>query len=174
MAAWREREAQARDVPRNRILRDEALLEIAAHPPADAEHLEHIRGLSSGYAQSRAGKSLLAAISEATNAPAPELLPAPLKPRREPSPAALDLLKTLLRLRSAEYRVAPRLVADLAELERLACGESEGLAVLHGWRADVFGRDAVALCEGRLAIALRHGEAVVLEAPSREKPVRIN
>jgi ribonuclease D len=167
IAAWREREAQARDVPRNRVLRDETVLEIAAHPPADAEHLEYIRGLPSGYAQSRAGKSLLAAVAEAMNAPAPEPLPSSPRCRREPSPAALDLLKTLLRIRSAEYRVAPRLVADLVELERLACGEAEGLSVLHGWRADVFGRDAVALCEGRLAIALRSGEAVVLEPPGQ-------
>jgi ribonuclease D len=170
IAAWREREAQSRDVPRNRILRDETLLEIAAHPPGDAEHLEHIRGLPNGYAQSRTGKALIAAVAEAATAPPPEPLPSAPHHRREPSPAALDLLKTLLRLRATEFRVAPRLVADLSDLERLACGETEGLGVLHGWRAEVFGRDAMALCEGRLAIALRGGEAVVLEIPQRHMP----
>lgn len=167
VAAWREREAQSRDIPRNRVLRDETLLEIAAHPPLDAEHLEHIRGLPNGYAQSRAGKALLAAINESLTAPPPELAPAGPRLRREPSPAALDLLKTLLRLRATEFRVAPRLVADIADLERLASGETEGIAALHGWRGNVFGHDALALCAGRLAISLDNGEAVILETPKR-------
>lgn len=167
IAAWREREAQNRDVPRNRILRDETLLEIAAHPPADAEQLEHIRGLPNGYAQSRAGKALMVAMSEAMTAPPPHPLPPEPRYRRDPSPAALDLLKTLLRLRASQYRVAPRLVADNADLEKLASGEADDVAALHGWRAELFGRDAVALCEGKLAIALKDGEAVVLETPGQ-------
>ena len=165
VAGWREREAQSRDVPRNRIIRDETLLEIAAHPPGDAEQLEHIRGLPNGYGQSRAGKALLSAISESLTAPAPQPMPFEPRSRREPSPAVLDLLKTLLRLRATEFRVAPRLVADLNDLERLACGETDDIPALHGWRAEVFGRDALALCEGRLAIALKHGEAVVFPMP---------
>lgn len=162
LAAWREREAQSRDLPRNRILRDETLLEIAAHPPGGPEQLEHIRGLPNGYAQSRAGKALVAAVAEAMTAPPPEPLPSMPRYRREPSAAALDLLKTLLRIRATEFRVAPRLVADVSDLERLASGETNGVAAVHGWRAEVFGRDAVALCEGRLAIALDRGEAVVI------------
>jgi ribonuclease D len=165
VAAWREREAQSRDVPRNRILRDETLLEIAAHPPSGAEQLEHIRGLPNGYAQSRGGKALMVAVAEAMTAVPPEPLLFEPRNRREPSPAVLDLLKTLLRLRATQYRVAPRLVADIADLEKLACGVPNDVPALHGWRAEVFGRDAVALCEGRLAISLRDGEAVVLEIP---------
>lgn len=167
LAAWREREAQSRDVPRNRVLRDETLLEIAAHPPLDSQQLEHIRGLPNGYAQSRSGKALLGAVNESLTAPPPDPLPSVPRPRREPSPAALDLLKTLLRLRATEFRVAPRLVADIGDLERLACGETKGVAALHGWRANVFGRDAVALCEGRLAISLHDGDAIVLDTPKR-------
>ncbi len=90
---------------------------------------------------------------------------------REPSAAALDLLKTLLRLRAHQYRVAPRLVAGSDDLERLAAGDDEGVAALHGWRAEVFGNDAVALREGRLAIALENGEAVVIE-PGAERRAR--
>ena len=164
VAAWREREAQTRDLPRNRILRDETLLEVAAHPPTGPEQLEHIRGLPNGYAQSRAGKALIAAVGEAMTAPPPEPLPVAPRYRREPSAAALDLLKTLLRLRATEFRVAPKLVADSGDLERLASGETGGVAAVHGWRAEVFGRDAIALCEGRLAIALDHGDAVVIPA----------
>lgn len=165
IAEWREREAQTRDIPRNRVIRDETLLEIAAHPPQDSEQLDHIRGLPNGYAQSRAGKALLVAVQESLSAPGPEPLPAGPRFKREPSPAALDLLKTLLRLRASEFRVAPRLVADIDDLEHIACGEFDGVAALHGWRAEVFGNDAVALCEGRLAVGLRDGEAVVFSTP---------
>jgi ribonuclease D len=172
VAAWREREAQARDVPRNRILKDEAVLEIAAHPPPDAEHLSQIRALPNGYANSRAGKALIATIAEAMTATPPEGMPGPERRGRgpEPSQAALDLLKTLLRLRATQFRVAARLVADTEDLERLASGDDEGVRALHGWRAEVFGRDAVALRDGRLAIALQGGEAVVIETGFEKKP----
>jgi ribonuclease D len=170
VAAWREREAQERDVPRNRILKDEALLEIAAHPPPDAEHLGQIRALPNGYANSRAGKALIAAVKEALAGPPPEGMTPPERRRGpEASPAALDLLKTLLRLRATQYRVAPRLVAGSTDLERLAAGDDEGVAALHGWRAEVFGRDAVALREGRLALALERGDAVVIETAPEKK-----
>jgi ribonuclease D len=170
VAAWREREAQARDVPRNRILKDEALLEIAAHPPTSAEALSEIRAVPSGYAQSRNGKAIVAAVKEGLDAKLPERMPAPQRQRMaDPAPAALDLLRTLLRLKAYQYRVAPRLVADTEDLERLAVGDDEGVAALHGWRAEVFGRDAVALREGRLAIALEHGEATVIEIATQAR-----
>jgi ribonuclease D len=174
VAAWREREAQTRDVPRNRILKDEALLEIASHPPPDAEHLSQIRALPNGYANSRAGKALMAALKDAlAGPPPPEFMVPPERRARgsEPAPAALDLLKTLLRMRATQYRVAPRLVASTDDLERLASGENDGgVPALHGWRAEIFGNDAVALREGRLAIALDNGEAVVIETGVEKKP----
>jgi ribonuclease D len=171
VAAWREREAQTRDVPRNRILKDEALLEIAAHPPPDAEHLGQIRAIPNGYANSRAGKALIGVVKEALAGPPPEGMSIPERRARtrEPSPAALDLLKTLLRLRATQYQVAPRLVAVTEDLERLAAGDDEGVPALHGWRAEVFGRDAVALRDGRMAIALENGEAVVIEMAVEKK-----
>jgi ribonuclease D len=164
IAAWREREAQTRDQPRNRILKDEALLEIAAHPPETAEALEHNRAVPKGFAASRLGKTLLEEIARGRESPPPDGI-APERPRRkkEPSPSAIDLLKTLLRLRAEIAGVAPRLIADSEDIERLAAHEDDGIAALHGWRADVFGNDARALREGKLALALEHGEAVVVE-----------
>jgi len=164
VAAWREREAQTRDVPRNRVLKDEVLLEIASSPPEDAEALERIRGVPKGFAASRMGKSLLDAIAEGKDAAPPDV-PEPLRNRRrrEPSAAAVDLLKTLLRLRAEEAGVAPRLIANTDDIERLASGEDDGVAALSGWRNEVFGKDAVALRRGSLAIALEKGEAVVVE-----------
>jgi ribonuclease D len=170
VAAWREREAQSRDVPRNRILKDEALLEIAAHPPMTAEALSEIRAIPIGYAHSRAGKAIVAAVKEGLEGKLPEHMPPPERPRMgEPSPAVLDLLKTLLRLKAHQFRVAPRLVADSEDLERLAIGDDEDVAALHGWRAEVFGSDAIALREGRLAIALEDGEAVVIETGTERR-----
>jgi len=164
LAAWREREAQARDIPRGRVLKDEALSEIAAHPPENAEALERIRAVPKGFANSKLGKGLMEALAEGQKAPPPEM-PAgePRRRFREPSPAVVDLLKTLLRLRAETAGVAPRLIANADDIERLAAGEEDGIAALTGWRAEVFGKDAAALKRGELAIALENGEAVVVE-----------
>ena len=168
LAAWREREAQARDIPRGRVLKDEALSEIAAHPPETPEALERIRAVPKGFANSRLGKGLTEAIGEGLHAPPPQgaLDENKQRRRREPSPAVVDLLKTLLRLRAEAANVAPRLIANAEDIERLAANEDDGVAALHGWRNDVFGKDAVALRKGDLAIALENGEAVVVELES--------
>jgi ribonuclease D len=164
IAAWRETEAQTRDVPRNRIIRDEALLEIAAHPPDSAEGLERIRAVPKGFAASRAGKALLEAIAAGLQAPPPKPLDLGRTRRnREPSPSAIDLLKTLLRLRAEDAKVAARLIASSDDIERIAAFEDEGVPALHGWRAEVFGNDAIAFREGRLGLALEKGEAAIVE-----------
>jgi ribonuclease D len=173
IAAWREREAQSRDVPRSRVLKDEALLEIAAHPPHDAESLGHIRAVPNGYANSRSGKALLDIVKEALDGPLPEFEMAHERRRgREASPAVLDLLKTLLRLRANQSGVAPRLIANAEDLERLAAGDDDGVAALHGWRAEIFGEDAINLREGSLGLAVEDGEAVVIETSDRKERVK--
>jgi ribonuclease D len=110
------------------------------------------------------GKSLLEAIEAGKTAAPPDGIE-PERPRRkrEPSPSAIDLLKTLLRLRAEEAGVAPRLIANAEDIERLAAHEDEDVSALHGWRAKVFGDDARALRDGKLAIALEKGDAVVVE-----------
>jgi ribonuclease D len=165
LAAWREREAQARDIPRGRVLKDEALTEIAAHPPETGEALERIRAVPKGFANSRMGKGLMEAIAASATGQAPEgaVGESRQRRRREPSPSVVDLLKTLLRLRAESAHVAPRLIANAEDIERLAAGEDDGLAALHGWRLDVFGKDAIALLKGHLAIAVENGEATVVE-----------
>jgi ribonuclease D len=164
IAEWREIEAQTRDQPRNRILKDEALLEIASHPPDKADGLDHIRAVPKGFAASRMGKALMEAIEAGSKSPPPDGIE-PERPRRkrEPSQATVDLMKTLLRLRAEASGVAPRLIADTDDIEKLAAHEDDGVAALHGWRAEVFGNDARALRDGNLAIALEDGEAVLIE-----------
>ena len=165
LAAWREREAQVRDIPRGRVLKDEALTEIAAHPPESGEALERIRAVPKGFANSKLGKGLMEAIAVGQTAEPPEGAATENRERRrrEPSPAVVDLLKTLLRLRAEQAGVAPRLIANADDIERLAANEDDGVAALSGWRNEVFGKDAVAMRKGDLAIALENGEAVVVE-----------
>jgi ribonuclease D len=170
LAAWREKEAQTRNIPRGRVLKDEALTEIAAHPPETAEALDRIRAVPKGFANSRLGKSLMEAVEAGRNALPPDgAAQAPQRRRREPSPAAIDLLKTLLRLRAEAANVAPRLIANAEDIEKLAAFEDEGVAALQGWRAELFGNDARALRRGDLAIALENGEAVVVELEEEAK-----
>jgi ribonuclease D len=166
IAAWREREAQTRDVPRNRIIKDEALLEMAAHPPENAAGIEHIRTVPKGFGASRLGKALLEEIANSRTAEPPAGIE-PERPRRkrEPAASAVDLLKALLRQRAEAADVAPRLIADSEDIEKLAAHEDDGVAALHGWRAEVFGNDAVALRNGKLALALKDGQAVLFELP---------
>lgn len=166
IAAWREREAQSRDLPRNRILKDEAVLEIAAHPPETAAELEHIRTVPKGFAASRLGKGLLEEIANSSTAEPPAGIE-PERPRRkrEPAASAVDLLKALLRQRAEAAGVAPRLIADSEDIEKLAAHEDDGVAALHGWRAEVFGNDAVAFRDGKLALALKDGQAVLMKLP---------
>ena len=170
LAAWREREAQARDIPRGRVLKDEALTEIAAHPPESPEALERIRAVPKGFANSKLGKGLMDAIAAGAGAAPPEgaVTENKQRRRREPSPAVVDLLKTLLRLRAEAAGVAPRLIANAEDIEKLAAGEDEDVGALHGWRNEVFGADAIAMRRGDLAIALENGEAVVVELENDE------
>jgi len=170
IAAWREEEAQGRDLPRNRIIKDEALLEIAAHPPDTAQALEHIRAVPKGFAASRMGKGLMAAIAKGREAEAPPGWQAErTRRRREPSPSAVDLLKTLLRQRAEAAGVAARLIADSEDIEKIAAHEDDDVLALHGWRAEVFGNDARALRDGRLGLALHDGDAVLVNLGEKKK-----
>ncbi len=163
LAAWREEEAQSRDVPRNRILRDEALLEIIAHPPKRPKDLDRVRGVGQGFHASRAGRALWRRLEEVEALPEDRLPKVEKRHgRRPPTPPAVDLLKLLLKVRADEADVATRLVAGSDDLERLARGErGEDIKPLHGWRFEVFGRDALALLEGHLAFTAREGRIAI-------------
>ena len=154
-AAWREREAQRVNVPRQRLVRDESLLEIAATMPADAAALARARGVSEGFARGKSGTGLIAALAEAkelADADLPEL------PRdragAQPSPALVALLRVLLAAKAEEHHVAPKLLAGSEDLDRIASGEDQGIAALEGWRREVFGQDALALRAGKLAVGV--------------------
>ena len=154
VAAWRELEAQAADIPRQRMVRDESLLEIAAVQPVTVDGLARIRGVSRGFAEGRSGEGLLAAVRLAQDLPESELPRAPRKPDgQKPSAAVVAMLRVLLAAKCEENHVAPKLVASGEELDRLALGDTEG-AVLQGWRWAVFGEDALALMRGDVSLSV--------------------
>jgi ribonuclease D len=154
IAAWREREAQRANIPRGRMLKDESLLELAATAPTDAIGLARVRGISKGFADGKQGASLLAAMAEARAMPESELpSPAAEKHGSRPSPALVALLKVLLAASCEAHDVAPRLVASSDDLDRIAVGEAD-VPALSGWRLRVFGEQAQALRDGKLALGV--------------------
>ncbi|WP_137678992.1 ribonuclease D [Aurantiacibacter suaedae] len=158
LAAWRETEAQGKDIPRGRIIRDETLADIASHPPKKQADLAKVRGLSQAWAENDIGKRLMKVLAGAEPLPSDEL------PERAGRGAPLgkegalvaDLLKLLLKIRCREIDVASRLLTRSDEMEALAAGIRK-LPVLEGWRYEVFGRDALELVEGKLAFAVEKG-----------------
>jgi ribonuclease D len=160
LAAWRETEARGKNIPRGRIVKDDTLNELAAHPPKNQDDLGRVRGLSAGWRNNDIGGRLIAAIAGATPLAAEEL------PDREPrrpgltKDAALvsDLLKLLLKIRAKEAGVAARLIARADDIEALAAGVRDGLKILDGWRFEEFGKDALDLVEGRLGFAIVNGK----------------
>ncbi|CAA9504969.1 MAG: Ribonuclease D [uncultured Sphingomonas sp.] len=166
LAAWRESEARGKNLPRGRIIKDDTLSELAGHPPKSQDGLGQVRGLSPGWRTNDIGARLMQALAGSQPLGPDEL------PDREPrrpgltKDAALvsDLLKLLLKIRAKEAGVAPKLIARSDELESLAAGVREGLAILSGWRFEEFGRDALDLVEGRLAFATENGKLKMTRA----------
>ncbi|MGE5721366.1 MAG: ribonuclease D, partial [Sphingomonadales bacterium] len=170
LAAWRELEARSKNLPRGRIMKDETLADIAAHPPAHQEGLARVRGLSPAWKNNDIGARMMEALEAAHPLPASEL-----PPREDRQPGlgkegalVADLLKLLLKIRSRESNVAARLIARSEELELLAAGRRQGLSILQGWRYEEFGRDALDLVEGRLAFAIRDGKLAMTRTETVE------
>ncbi len=155
VAAWREKEAQRVNIPRQRLIKDEALLEIAATAPANAEALARVRGVTRGFAEGRSGTALLEVLAASRRVPDADL-PAQMQSRdsARPSAALVSLLKVLLAAKSEQHHVAPRLVASSEDIDRLALEEAPDVPSLHGWRREVFGTDALLLKQGQVALGV--------------------
>ena len=164
VAAWREREAQCRDVPRNRVLRDEQIQDIAAHAPRDQQTLARTRGLGADFARGRLGEGVLTAVETALALPKNERPQPPDKPDLPSGMGPLiELLKVLLKTKCEEHGVAQKLVATTAELERIAADDRAAVAALGGWRKEVFGDAALALKHGKLALAAEGRKVKLIE-----------
>lgn len=160
LARWREIEAQGKDLPRGRIVKDETLADLAGHPPRKQADLAKVRGLSAAWASNDIGGRLMAALDDAQPLSAAEMPP---RDDRKPGlgkdgALVADLLKLLLKIRARDIDVAPKLLARSEDLEALAAGQRDGLTMLEGWRYDQFGHDALDLVEGRLGFAVKNGK----------------
>src|SRR5437762_2983014 len=167
VAAWREAAAQQRDLPRGRIMRDEAVLEIAAHAPKTIEGLARTRSLGKGVAEGKLGRDILEAVAQGLADPDPP----PAIPGKAEAPPGIgpliELLRVLLKQRCEDFQVAQKLVASADDLEAIAADDNAPVRALSGWRRDVFGNDALALKHGRLALTAGNNKIELVPLPER-------
>jgi ribonuclease D len=160
VAAWREKEAQSRDVPRSRVLKDDAVGDIATHAPTTLERLASLRSLPKGFDRSKWGADIVAAVQRGL-ARDVSTLPKIEKPRNNANGGAIvELLKVLLRMTSERHAVASKVIATVDDLEQIAADDHADVAALRGWRREMFGEAALALKHGRLALAIERGRVV--------------
>ncbi len=163
VAAWREREAQSRDVPRGRVLKDDTLGDIAVQAPTTMEKLATLRSLPRGFERSKWGEAILEAVARGL-ARDPKSLPRIERSRGAVNGAAtVELLKVLLRMTAERHAVAAKVIATVDDLERIAADDAADVAALRGWRRELFGEKALALKRGLLALAVENGRVVPVE-----------
>lgn len=163
IAAWREREAQTRDVPRGRVLKDDVVGEIAIQAPTTIEKLSHLRSLPKGFERSRWGEAIIEAVKRGLERD-PKTLPRIEKFRGAVNGGAtVELLKVLLRMTSERHGVAAKVVATVEDLERIAADDDANVPALKGWRRELFGEKALALKHGKLSLAIENGRVVSAE-----------
>ena len=163
VAAWREREAQSRDVPRARVLKDDVIGDIAVQAPTTIEKLKSLRSLPKGFERSRWGEAIIAAVKRGLERD-PKTLP--IQTRIPPAPngaATVELLKVLLRMISERHHVAAKVIATVEDLERIADDDNANVQALRGWRRELFGEKALALKRGKLALAIERGRVATIE-----------
>lgn len=162
LAEWREIEAQRRDVPRGRLIRDDTLIDLAGSNPKSAADFRKIRGFPGGET-GKLVKPVLGVLSSAAETPKEEYprLDRPEK-RDKPPQALIELLRVLLKHVTEEYEVAPRLIASADDLEKLALDDKAAIPALSGWRYEIFGQMALELKQGRLALSVTDGKTRVL------------
>jgi len=163
VAAWREREAQTRDVPRGRVLKDDVIGDLVIQTPATLEQLSHLRSLPKGFEKSQWGQAVVDAVNRGL-ARDPKALPRIERFRPAPNGAAtVELLKVLLRMTSERHGVAAKVIATVDDLERIAADDDADVPALKGWRRELFGEKALALKQGRLALAVERGRVVSID-----------
>jgi ribonuclease D len=164
VAAWREREAQTRDVPRSRVLKDDTIGDIAVQAPTTPERLAGLRSLPKGFERSKWGEAILDAVKRGIERD-PKALPKLERPRAAPNGSAtVELLKVLLRMTAERHGVAAKVIATVDDLDRIAADDAADVGALKGWRRELFGESALALKHGQLALSILKGRVVTKEA----------
>lgn len=161
LAAWRERECQSRDVPRSRVLKDDTLIDIVQRAPRSTEALGELRSVPGGFERSRSGAEVVAAVERGLAIDIRTLPPLDKERGRGGNGAILDLLKVLLKAVAESERVAPKILANVDDLEAIASDDNADVPALKGWRREVFGEKALGLKAGRLALRIDRGRVVL-------------
>jgi ribonuclease D len=165
VAAWREREAQTRDVPRSRVLKDDVLGDLATHHPVTIEKLGHLRSLPKGFERSRWGADIVDAVKRGLERD-PKTLPRLERHRgAQNGGATVELLKVLLRMTAESHGVAAKVIATIDDLDRIAADDDADVPALKGWRRELFGEKALRLKHGQLALAVEKGRVVAVDKP---------
>jgi len=171
LAAWRERVAQEQDQSRPRILKDEALNDVAVQAPQSTQELSRLRTINEGFARSARGQDVIAAVARGQERDLDEV---PEIKRGQPMPpeaqAVAELLRVLLKAVAARHDVAARLIATSEDLERIAMDDEADVHALHGWRRELFGEQALALKAGRLALGVENGQVTTFSTETRNYP----
>jgi ribonuclease D len=163
VAAWREREAQTRDVPRGRVLKDDVVGDLAVQAPTTIERLGNLRSLPKGFERSKWGEAIIEAVKRGL-ARDVKTLPKIERPKGAPNgQATVELLKVLLRMTAERHGVAAKVIATMDDLDRIAADDDADVPALSGWRRELFGEKALALKHGRLALAVEHNRVVAVE-----------
>ncbi|PPD43284.1 MAG: ribonuclease D [Methylocystis sp.] len=162
LAAWREAEAQSRDVPRSRVLKDDVLIEIAQAAPRTPEALANLRSFPKGMERSRAGAEIVTAVERGIGRD-PASIPRIERERRGSNGATVELLKVLLRQVTEQTGVAAKMIATVEDLEAIASDDHADVQALRGWRRAIFGEKALELKRGRLALAVENGRVVTFD-----------
>jgi ribonuclease D len=163
VAAWREREAQARDAPRGRVLKDDAIGDIAVQAPTTIERLGNLRSIPKGFERSKWGDAIVEAVKRGL---ARDIKTVPRLDYQRPPPngqATVELLKVLLRMTSERHDVAAKVIATIDDLERIAADDNADVPALSGWRRELFGEKALALKHGRLVLAIENRRVVAMD-----------
>lgn len=168
VAAWREREAQTRDVPRSRVLKDDVIGDIAVQHPNTIEKLGHLRSMPKGFERSRWGIEIVEAVKRGLERD-PKTLPRLERFKPAPNGAAtVELLKVLRRMTAEKHGVAAKVIATVDELDRIAADDEADVPSLKGWRRELFGEKALALKHGKLALAVEKGRVIGVERSSSD------
>ncbi len=163
VAAWREREAQSQNVPRNRVIKDDTIYDVMVQAPTTPDELAKLRTIHDGFARSARARDLVEAVKRGLTRPQEELPPLELTQPLPPSAAAAaDLFRVLLKAVAANHDVAAKLIATSDDLDKIALDDHADVPALHGWRRELFGESALAIKAGRLAIAIENGKVVTL------------
>ncbi|EFO29659.1 ribonuclease D [Roseibium sp. TrichSKD4] len=175
VAAWREKEAQSRNVPRNRVIKDDAIYEIASQQPDDAEKLSRLRTIPKGFERSKSGEAIVNAVKRGQAIPKEQI---PRLPKGKPAPdgsaAAVDLLKVLLKMVSESHGVAAKVIATVDDLEKIAADDEADVAALKGWRMELFGQLALKLKHGKVALAFKGRKIVAIDQETSTPPAEDN